>query len=321
MKILTSLVGLGVGLLSITSFGAMPTTQPARTPALTGSRSPTVVKDLDVPAGASVVDVLRQTQQEFPDFQYVAVPGAWQNCTLPRINLRDVTPDGIVNLLATLVPTLRIDTPPNTFFLGRSVYVFQSAATPAGAASQATQLSAYGLADPIARLGYRDAAADLAKDQEAPSAEQLAAGRKKALKEVLSLLEAAATQADPSFEPSLKLHEETEVLLVRGTAPQLAAVTQSLQALNSAESSRAYQTNLMRLTIQYNDAKAWKAMLKDQLDGLKQANDSLGERVRELTKENAALKDQIRAAQNPALERRLQQSGATPTTNSSGDKH
>lgn len=302
MKILAPSLVLGLTLLSAASSGAVPATQPAGTPAVSHSHSPKVIKDLDIPAGTSVADVLQRIQHEFPDFQYVAVPGAWQNYTLPRINLRDVTPDGIVNLLATLVPVMKIDTPANTFFLGHSVYVFQSAANPAGAASQA-QLAAYGLADPVERLGVRNALVALGKGHDTPTPEQVAAGHKKALEQVLSLLESAATQADPSVRPSLKLHEETEVLLVTGTRPQQNAISQSLKALQSVKVLDQYKGSYENLAHLYENARAMAASNESMYKAEFEQEKMYFQRVKELATENQQLKARLQSQKNGSDEK------------------
>src|SRR5581483_6652045 len=191
------------------------------------------IGELDVPAGASVADLLQRLRQADPAFQYVAEPGPWLETKLPQIRLREVTPQDAMMVLAQLVPAVQMRQ------ISSKIWVLNGRNGQAG--GPRTQLSAFGLNEPVERIGLKNAWAAVAKDQDAPTADQIADGRKQALKQVLSLLESAVTQADPSSQPSLKLHEETEVLLVRGTDAQLNAVSQALTALQSGGGLRTYE--------------------------------------------------------------------------------
>lgn len=192
------------------------------------------VDELDVPAGSSVADLLHQVQQKVPEFQYVVEPGPWEKSPLPQMRLRAATLEQVVQMLTNVVPNLEVAN------LSRSgpmpFYVFSGRNRPAPADS--TELLAFGLAEPVERIRLRNALAGLAKEQDAPTPAQMEAARKNALKDVLSLLESAVEQADPGHQASLKLHEQTEVLLVRGTVAQLKAVNQALGALESSAPSR-----------------------------------------------------------------------------------
>ena len=207
---------------------------------------PHVIVELDVPAGASVADLLQRLRQADPSFQYVARPGAWQDSKLPQIRLRDVDQQDVMMVLAQLVPAVQMRQISSTVWVlnGRS---------PAADVPR-NELRAFGLTEPVERIGLKNAWAAVGKGQDAPTAEQIVVGRKQALKQVLSLLESAATQADSSFEPSLKLHEETEVLLVRGTDAQLNAVSQALVALQSGNGLQNYEQSYRHLADQYHQA-------------------------------------------------------------------
>ncbi|HEY2585210.1 MAG TPA: hypothetical protein VGI81_05550 [Tepidisphaeraceae bacterium] len=292
MKLVVRFLVVAIILLPAAAYAQTPATQPVDTTSFT-PQEVGIIEDLDVPAGMSVAELLQLVQRKAPSFQYVAEPGDWQKHPLPQMKLHSVMLQQIVEVISNLVPNVKATTvlpyPP--------VYVFHSLANRTGAAAPETQLGTFGLGEPVEELGLRAAWAALGKDQEAPTAEEVSAGRKRALKDVLSLLESAASEADHSAEPSLKLHEETEVLLVRGTPQQIEAVSRTLQALQSHNQAFvAYRNDYAHLAEAYQKARATLSNLKDQEDRALQANRSIGNRVSELEKENAALRSEIRRA-------------------------
>ena len=257
---------LVVALSSAATWAAPTTAAAPGSPNALFGQGPDPVPDVEVAAGAHVADLLHHLQHLAPDFQYVAEPGPWQNTELPEMRLRGVTLPQVVEMLTNLVPDLRVANIPGTH---NSLYVFSGRNRSAPGQAR-TELNAFGLADPVERFALRYALTDASNG--APTPEQIAAGRKKALEQVLSLLQSAATQADPSSKPTLKLHEETMVLLVRGTVPQLNAITQSINALGSSVSTQA------------------------QVDRISRANQSMAKNILQLEAENAALKAQLQKA-------------------------
>lgn len=289
MKLIARCVALGLAMLWTSCLtAAPPATRPGGTPHDSDALPPYMVKELSIPAGASVADLLQRVQREAPAFEYVALPGDWQKYPLPEIKLHFATLQEIVGLLKTLVPNLQV----SDISGGSMLWVFQGRND---VASQYKELGAYGLSDPVERLGLRNALAALGNGEDTPTADQVAAGHKKALEQVLSLLESAATQADPSVQPSLKLHEDTEVLLVTGTRPQLSAISQSLKALQSAEGAGQYKESYRGLAIQYYNARSRAASLQHSFDQARETEQSLSRRAGELEKENAQLKAQLQA--------------------------
>lgn len=288
MKTIARSVVLGISLLAVPCLGGTPDTEPAAPNGLFGvGAAGTVFKSLDVPAGMSVTDLLRRVQEQAPEFQYVAEPGDWQQHALPKMTLHGVTVQQVLDILTTVVPGVKVVDVGNG---PNGVYVFHDTTGPAYGANA---LGAYGLTDPVERLGLRDAYAGLPKGQGTPTPEQIAAGRKKALQEVLSLVESAATQADPSVRPSLKLHEETDVLLVSGTPFQLDAVSHSLTALQSAELSKQYKISYENLMQENRAANNNVASLRVYVENLKANDAALTRRISDLERENAALKEQL----------------------------
>lgn len=284
MRRIASPLVLAIALFWTAAWAETPATRPAEP---SGSATPATLKELDVAAGSTASDFLRQLQQADPDFQYIAQPGPWEKAPLPRMNLRGVTLKQGVALLQNFVDVQVDGAGAGPHF----VYIFRGRNVGSG---PPTSLSAFGLADPVERLGLNNAWAGMAKNQDSPTSEQIAAGRKTALKEVLSLLESAASQADSSFQPLLKLHQETEVLLVRGTPAQLNAVSESLRALQSAQSLNNYRQHYTWMEEHYNTKIQTIQNQAIELDDLRRGNKDLFNKLSELDRQNAALKRQLK---------------------------
>jgi len=277
---------LVVAVLSGLSPAATPGTRPAeQTSDSTAPGGQQIIRELNLPKGSSAADLLHHLRQLDPAFQYVAEPGPWQDTLLPEIQLRDVGTTEVMMILSNLVPDLKMQQ------VTGSVWVVNSRSR--GGSGQQTQLSAFGLADSVERIGLKEAWATVAKDQGTPTADQIAAGRKQALQEVLSLLESAVTQADPSFQPSLKLHEGTGVLLVRGTPAQLNAVSEAIRALQSTPGMAEYERTYKHLADQYAYTKAKLDDMKEEQKAWMRTADHSNAQIAELKKENAALKRQL----------------------------
>ncbi|HXE52942.1 MAG TPA: hypothetical protein VN541_08010 [Tepidisphaeraceae bacterium] len=272
--------------------GTPPTTNPAE---VKQPADPWLLDEVDVPAGQTVADFLKQIQHKAPVFQYVAEPGPWKDAKLPAVTLRSVSVDQIPLLLTNLDPTISFRSIKSPYGGINTIYVFGNSASPFTPTPVPAALSAFGLADPVERIGLRNAYDDAAKQKSSPTPEQIAEGRKKALQEVLSLLEAAASQADPNFQASLKLHTETAVLLVRGTAPQLKAISEAINALQSNEEMNRYRTNYLNLSGRYESAQSRISDMTSELAELRRVRNALQDTISKLRKENASLTDQIHA--------------------------
>jgi len=160
------------------------------------------------------------------------------------------------------------------------------------------RLVAFGLNDPIDRLALRKSWSITAFNEIAPTPEEVATSRKAALKEVLSLLESAISQSPESgTAPSLKLHEETGVLLVKGTSGQINAITQALEALKSGDDPNQLRAKYNRLTSEYESIKSKNNLLQTRNTSLESRNNSVEstyvqyvEKIRSLQRELDALK-------------------------------
>jgi hypothetical protein len=188
-------------------------------------------------------------QQQTPDFQYVAQPGPWQDYALPPMRLQNLSVEQIVTMLTNLYPELEAaELHANDLFGNQKpvLYVFKERPGPAPQ-SASGRVMAMGLADAIDRMAMRKARAAASP----PSPEQFAAFRKEATDELLSLLQAAISQVPAQEEPSLKLHKETEVLLIRGEDRQLKAASQALDALTTADDPKRYESQYGELLSRY----------------------------------------------------------------------
>ena len=187
-------------------------------------------------------------QQQTPDFQYVAQPGAWQDYALPPMRLQNLSVEQIVLMLTNLHPEIEADElyANDPFKQAPVLYVFKERPGP-GPQTGNVRVMAMGLADAIDRLAMRKARAAASP----PSPQQFAAFRKEATDELLSLLQAAISQVPAHEEPSLKLHKETEVLLIRGEDRQLSAASQALNALTTADDPKRYESQYVELLNRY----------------------------------------------------------------------
>jgi hypothetical protein len=224
---------------------AAPSTQP-NAPAPNAVRVDLTVDD----RGMTLGKFLPLLQQRAPEFQYVAEAGSWQDFPLPPLRLQNLSVGQIVTMLTNLDPQVEVDEIHGTDLgpVAPVLYVFKSRP---GAPPEADgmRVMALGLGDAIDRLALRKAWAVQAGSP--PSPQQLVASRKEATDEILSLLEAAISQAPARQEPSLKLHKETEVLLIRGEERQLRAASQALDALKSADDPKRYEARYVELLNRY----------------------------------------------------------------------
>jgi hypothetical protein len=256
---------------------------------------------LDVPGNSVTVGkFLGILKQKLPSFQYVANAGKWQDAMLPQLNLRNVTVPQIIDLLREIVPQMLA----NPFYAPGAApgersefWVFRDQPE-AQRSGDGVRLVAFGLNDSIDRLALRKSWSVTAANAIAPAPEQVATSRKEALKEILSLLEASLSQAEgPGTAPSLKLHEETGVLLVKGLPGQINAITQALEALKSGDDPNQLKTKYGRLDSEYESIKNKNNLLQTRNTSLESRNALLEsryvqyeEKIRSLQRELDALK-------------------------------
>lgn len=232
------------------------------------------IKELSIPANqVSAARFLAIIREKVPAFQYVANAGRWQDVMMPQLELRDITVDQAIDLVRQMVPQVEV-----TFMPGNtsSFYLLRDRPGTSGGAMR-TRLTAFGLNEPTDRLALRKSWSSTAYDDIAPTPEEIAKSRQAALREILSLLEAAISQSsanDPSApSPSLKLHEETGVLLMRGTDAQIGAATQALEALKSVDDPNQLRVKYERLTREYAALRNRNATLEARLQQIQRDYD------------------------------------------------
>ncbi len=236
-----------------------------------------VLPDLNLDA-TPLSDFLDFVRELIPGFQYVIIrdPGiAADFPTLPAMKLKKVTFGQALQIIQEAVPALEYH--PVESEKGAVIFLFKihnNTGDPVPV--PASVLKVYRLAETVDALAARNPPPRPPeldglnhKPGELTPAGQLAAQRvaegyaiavkethKAALNTVLSLLKATLTQAgDTEVNPVIQLHEETETLIVKGTANQVNAVQRALEALTPAatlaplkekfgETERRYQSEL-----------------------------------------------------------------------------
>jgi len=264
----------------------------ASTPAKSQPAVP-VINELTVPGeGMPLAEFLGYLQSREPSFQYVVSAGAYQDAVVPKMRLKNVTVLQVVEMVRRLVPAIEvtIEEPRGS---STPLWVFRQ--SPGAGSDASKQVSAFGLNDAVERLAMRKAWSSGLDAKAPPTPDQVAAARKEAVKEVLSLVEAALAQAsERGASPTLKFHEATGVLLVKGTSSYINVISQTIEALKSGDDPD-------QLRVKYN-------RLADQLQNQRARSQDLAQRER------------IMQAKIADLERKLQSATSRPG-DTSADKH
>jgi hypothetical protein len=186
--------------------------------------------------------------------------------TLPSMTTKNVTIGQFLEFVKTSYPGVdikRIDGPTAPLYVIRIENAEgQIAAGPPvtpGPDPTATQVMVFPLGKVIGSVVARMPSAGGADDQ------------KKALDEVLSLVEAAMKEQSGGAPPTLQVHEATQTLLFKGTAAQLSVLVQVLQTLqptgddlNNLNNNNVLRAEARQVMQENND-------LKLQLNALKRA--------------------------------------------------
>ena|SRR5579863_1965004 len=228
-----TVLSVAVLLLLSQTHGQAPQTQPDIQPSFTADQH--LIDELNIPSPIGLGDFFTLLQKKVPTFQYVAKPGDWQVFDIPPLHLRNVTVGQVFMLLGELDSGLEVTMVQPQSPNGEVIYVLKDRRPPPSPPpAEATRVTAFGIADVVDNLALRKL-----KEQDQPSKPEearvlFAKDRKEALADVLSLLQAAISRGEGPMLPvpdALKLHNETEVLLVKGTSGQIAAVADALEAL------------------------------------------------------------------------------------------
>ena len=198
-----------------------------------------VIDELVIQNPIPLSELFPMLQKKVPNFQYVAKPGNWQGFDLPPLHLKNVTVSQLFTVLYQLDADLAVNVIPDANRGGDILYVLKDQPNPTNQlfsnSRVSTRVTAYGLAEIVDNLAMRKERDKKYEADPQKSSEIFAADRQKALDDILSLLEATLAQSsepsDAQPRASLKLHKETQVLLVKGTDNQINAVTNALDAL------------------------------------------------------------------------------------------
>lgn len=252
---------------------AAATTRPAAANERAGGPDEQIVPEVDVQADTTLKQFVTQLGATWKDVQILQFGGPWQDLRLPSLHLRNVTRKQILVLMGDLFPELEIHSLDGNLAFGDQyagdVLVFQQ--RPGSQIPIRTRMTAFGLAQTVDRLVFhKDMIALLPREEPArpgqpqpplPAEVRAAneAAEKQALSDVLSLIQATLEQcSEPDVVPSVKLHEPTETVLVKGTPAQIDAVAHTLQALNASITQDSIEAKLSRAI----DDNNW---LRDQL--------------------------------------------------------
>jgi len=271
-----------------------PATRPVDS-APTGA-APAVLAEIKVERELRLPQFISSLREKDPDLQIVIAGGRpeLENLYVPPMHLKNVTIDQVLQLLQQTCRGLEVGQ-----IAGQgpqTVYVLSLPQNDPVAGHSDGQLQVYALADAVERLAARSAK-DPAKID--------AGARRAALDAVLSLLKAAAGQADNNAPvPSVQVHEETQTLLVKGTGPQLEAVRTAIGALRQGglrdqlvEQERKHLDDRNRDNDQIN-------RLKEELTIAKAEAKDLREKLLQRDEEAAQLKaklELLQAKYGPAI--------------------
>lgn len=249
LAIATLLIGLSAA--PHVGFADTPATQPDQTEAAAAAaQSGPIIGELDIPENSlTLAQFLPVLKQKVPSFEYVAMPGNWQNLMLPQLQLRSIPFDEMISLLGALYPNQMVIQPivdassstnqpqitrSNSLFQGtdpnskapHTIFVFVPVQT---MASQNTVvLKSFGLSDTINVQVARD------RQRLGTSVAPNVNPRKQATTELISLIENVAKQAAQDGPPAtISIHEETETLLVKGSRRQIEAITEAVATLST----------------------------------------------------------------------------------------
>ncbi len=266
------LTGLVAWLLAASAHGQ--TTRPA-SPGGEGHHEEKVLPKVELPADLSLDKALEFLGALDPSFQAVVVrvpgvPGGYPK--VPYINVKNVTARQVAELLAKALPEVSIDGISGT--RGLLIFRVRRYIPPEG---EDVQVGIYRLKEVID--ANHAAAAPPRPGQPPPSpAEQ----RKLALSRVLSLVNNVMGTLGPGAvgAPELRVHEETETLIVKGTQSQQGTVITALKAL----APPATPTQVTELKLQVEFLRKELDNKQYQLDRLQTENQQL---VRELARSKA----------------------------------
>ena len=241
---------------------ATPHRDPQRNESATAEVDNGVPQDLDVgQPPPSLKTFLADMHQKFPNFQAVTAGNqeVWDRLFLPPMHLSKVNLAQVLHVLGDVFPGLEIK--PEQVSGSQPVFVFNipQGYVP-GYSGEGNLFQVVGLADAVERQVLSSMVAGQA-DANTPKA------RKLALDQVLSLIKEAVKEADPSAPPpDMKIHDETQTLLLKGNNKQLNAVSSVLQVLSRHQGPVDEMANLYQIR---SDLTARLKKADDQLEDMR----------------------------------------------------
>jgi hypothetical protein len=183
--------------------------------------------------GQSLGEAVDYLKKSCPGFQAVVV-GDGQQVGLPDIDLKNINRNQFIEVLKQTVPQLaidRVDGDSGTVFLFRFSTAAGGGGAPAGPAMAALVAAPSPSPPPTVQVYRLGPLLHSAND----------ADRKKALNDILTLVQAALEAHGSANQALMKVHEATETLIFRGNADQTEVVQGALKALEptTTENERA----------------------------------------------------------------------------------
>jgi hypothetical protein len=258
-------------------------------------------------SNVSLDDMVAFLQDAVPNYKAVVFrdPDVAPDVPTVNIRLKGVSVGQLMQLLAKSYPYLEFQPISGA---GGTVQLIKVHSPEGIAPSGGAAVKVYALADIVDRLATRRPEA--AKD--------VAAARKAALNDALSLIKVTLSQSsDGGNAPNLQLHEETQTLIFKGNPMQQAAVQDVLSSLTPKwnESAERDKAQVARVEAQYQarlmqDEDRMQEMQKrlaDAMDALRQREDVNSKQSMELERLKVRLEEMTRIQDREAAQRDKEQ--------------
>jgi hypothetical protein len=250
--------------------------------------------------GQNLSEAVEYLRKSCPHFQAVVVSDGEHNTSevgLPDIDLKNIDLNQLIEVLKQTVPQLAIDRVAGD---SGTVFLFRLS-TPAAVGSGATGGRGLGPAIGVPS-GYVPSVGAAAPPPPSVQVYRLGpllppgeADEKKALNDILTLVQAALEAHGSANKALMKVHEATQTLIFRGNAEQTEVVQAALKALEptSAESERAKLQE--RVQADRDRMQVRLAQLEDRLKEAEVENAQGRKRISEQTTELEILRARLAA--------------------------
>lgn len=268
-----------------------------------------------------LTDFLEFIHSSVPAFQYIVVrdPGVSSDYpTLPSMKLEKMTLGQVLQVIQDIYPLVDFHVVSSNH--GAALYVFKIHVGSAEGMGEVPQsvLKVYRLTEAVELLVSRNPVPIPPELQQHPDADRiplpakekaeaayeaaLKAAHTTALNSLLSLIKAVLAQwGDSGTIPVVQIHEETETLLLRGTADQIGAVQKALDACIPQDELAPIKEQLVKAQRQYDSdlakAKDETARRTAELHEARAEADAFRKTVLDLEVAQERLKVQLQALQ------------------------